>query len=96
MLEEITQKYLPLVNHFLPHRIDIAGEIGYQIELFLGSAEDENSVCENFRLKEEGDERSTELYEEVRKRGRGEKVEDLYLVVVGKPIYFGYNLRKIS
>lgn len=94
VIDEIKSRYLPLVSHFLPHRVEITGEIGYQIELFKLSAEDQGLICENFRLKEEENEESENLYNEVQVRGSGEKVDDLYLVVEGKPIYFGYNLRK--
>lgn len=95
VIEEIEERYYKLVEYFLPHRIHQAAEIGYQIELFKIDAEEEGCIIENLRLKEDGDVLSTTKYEEKQILGKGEKVDDLYLVSDGKDIYFGYNLQKI-
>jgi hypothetical protein len=96
IMQELKNKYLPLVQHFIPNRVEEAGEIGYQIEMFCLHAKYENFVCENFRLKEEGDPVSTALYEETQKRGSGEKIDDLFVLTTGQDVYLGFNLRKDS
>lgn len=95
-LEEIKERYQGFVSHYLPHRIEEAGEIGYQIELFLAQAEKEDYAVAFMRLKEEGDKASTTLYNQTKNEGGGEKVDDLFLLVSGKPIYFGFDLIKVS
>jgi hypothetical protein len=91
-LKAIEDSYLPLVELFLPHRVEQAAEIGYQIELFKLDAEAGGGTLENLRLKEDGDAYSQSKYREKQRLNRGERVDDLYLILEGKDVYFGYNL----
>jgi hypothetical protein len=64
MLKDIEAQYLPLVERFLPHLVNLAAEIGYQIEMFRVHLESDGYFINNLRLKEEKDLNSKILYEE--------------------------------
>lgn len=94
ILEDISDRYSGLVNEFIPQCIQYAGEIGYQIELFRLDLEDQGCELTNLRLREEGDSISESKYYVQKSLGKGEQIDDLFLLIPEKEIYFGYNLIK--
>jgi len=91
-IEDIEKHYLPLVKRFLPHMVDQAGEIGYQIDLFLSDNAEKYENPTNFRLKQEGEILSETLYDAVKFESESKKQEDdLCLIVEGSNVFLGFD-----
>ena len=93
-LIDIEETYLPIVKRFLPDHVDKAGEIGYQIELFLADNSDEYGSVSNLRLKQEGEILSETLYDAVRFESRHKlQEEDLYIPISDTSVnlFFGFD-----
>lgn len=93
-IEDIELAYSQVVKRFLPDHVDKAGEIGYQIELFLADHEGEYGKINNLRLKQDGEILSETLYDAVKFESKAKNQEDDLYIPIGDEtinLFFGFD-----